>query len=439
MRLPLPARRRLEHFKAFALLHPLLQRADATLMQAIREPAGFTHVLVYGPSGVGKSTMIRQIAMRLNTMRPKSPPGGPVPVPVLLLETRPPDTQMFNRADYYRTALQVLGEPFFERRVLVDLEAEATWEKRGRKSARFQDAPELRHALEDAIRRYGVRAVILDEAQHLTQVGTGAKLLDQLDWIKSMTNVTEVLHILLGTYELLAFRNLSGQASRRSLDIHFARYQFQHEQDRRDFQAVLLALLKQVPLAVDCEALMQHWSYFYERSIGCVGVLKDWLVRAVATALHEGSDALTLTRVQDHALSEAQCERMAIEATEGEQALSYTEQRREHLWSLLHMGPMPTVDPGDSPPVAADSAPPTRRKRAPKAVPQAVSEPTPRSVPGSPKTRTRKKAVSPSGAPTNVPHAETVPAEASPSPHPAPPAKRPRRVGERNPVRDAVG
>jgi hypothetical protein len=77
-----------------------------------------------------------------------------------------------------------------------------------------------------------------------------------------MSNVTEVLHILLGTYDLLAFRTLSGQSSRRSMDLHFARYQFQQEQDRRDFQGVLLALLQQVPLDVEVETLMQHWVYF---------------------------------------------------------------------------------------------------------------------------------------------------------------------------------
>ena len=159
-------------------------------------------------------------------------------------------------------------------------------------------------------------------------VGTGAKLLEQLDWIKSMTNVTEVLHILLGTYDLLAFRNLSGQSSRRSMDIQFARYQFPQEQDRRDFQGVFLALLQQVPLDVEVETLMQHWIYLYERSIGCVGILKDWLGRAVATALHDGRSSLALAWVQEHALSEAQCERMALEATEGEQALGYTAQRR---------------------------------------------------------------------------------------------------------------
>ena len=465
------AQRRLTHFKAFAISHPLLQRVDTTLMRAIREPAGFSHVLVYGPSGVGKSTMMRQIAQRLNSAERGASPGGPSSVPVLLLETRPPDAASFHRADYYRTALKTLGEPFFERRVMVDIEAEPTWEKKGRKTTRFQDSSELRHALEDAVRRHGVRAVILDEAQHLMHVGTGAKLLDQLDWIKSMSNVTEVLHILLGTYDLLAFRNLSGQSSRRSMDIHFARYQFQQEQDRRDFQGVLLALLQQVPLDVEVETLMQHWVYFYERSIGCVGILKDWLVRAVATALHDGSSSLSLARVQEHALSEAQCERMALEATEGEQALDYTEQRREHLWSLLHIGPVPTpsappvlpqvparrprraaapasadlvapaaTDAATTPSVAAPvPAPP--RKRTTKATTTPIREPSP-STPAalaSPKPRTRIKAVAPGGAGPGMTVGPTTMDEAQVQPEPAASAKRPRRVGERKPVRDPVG
>jgi flagellar biosynthesis GTPase FlhF len=417
------AQSQLNQFKEYAISHPQLAQVDILLMGAIREPAGFAHVLVYGPSGVGKTTMIRQITRRLNgtTVDQNSVlssgyrNGNVSPMPLLLVETRPPDGGVFNRADYYRTALRLLGEPFYERRMMVDIDAEQTWEKKGRsrsKASQFNDSPELRQALEEAMSKRGVKAVILDEAQHLMKIGSGAsggKLLDQLDWIKSMTNVTGVLHILIGTYELLNFRNLSGQASRRGLDIHFPRYLFQHEPDRQDFQGILLALLKQVPLEIDIPALMQHWVYFYERSIGCVGVLKDWLIRAVAAALHDGADSLTLERLYEHTLSLAQCERMAIEATEGEQKLCYMESRREHLWHLLQMGMTSTSVPGGivdlSPLVKSTVAPvsssatskSTRKKRSDPETVQADT-PSPETMAGSPeqkKKQTQKKKEAP--------------------------------------------
>jgi replication-associated recombination protein RarA len=47
-------------FKEYAVSHPQLVQVDRVLRRAIQEPAGFAHVLVYGPSGVGKTTMIQQ-------------------------------------------------------------------------------------------------------------------------------------------------------------------------------------------------------------------------------------------------------------------------------------------------------------------------------------------------------------------------------------------
>ncbi len=353
---------RLAAFKAYAVHHPLLEDVDARLTQALLEPAGFAHVLVYGPSGVGKTTMLRRIASRAPALFTHLAPQNEAsnwrfargssalpPQPLLVLEARPPDGGTFHRADYYRSALTQLGEPYYQQWSVVDIQAEQTWETKTRSkgrgaTAQFHDSPELRRALEEAIARRGVRAVIIDEAQHLMKVASGAKLLDQLDWLKSMTNMTGVVHALIGTYDLLDFRNLNGQAARRGQDLHFPRYQFQHEADRRAFQGALHSLLQQIPLDVDRQDLMNHWFYCYERSIGCVGILKDWLVRAVASALHAGIRRLTLAHLEQHALSNAQCERMAADANAAEQKLHYTESSREHLWTLLGMSGAPMND-----------------------------------------------------------------------------------------------
>src|SRR5579885_1216359 len=160
---------RLKQFKEYAIAHPLLQQVDRQLTHTITEPAGFAFVLVYGPSGVGKTTMIQQVERRYHAALPSSPLAflprlGHLPeVPLLLMETRPPDGATFHRADYYRTALKQLGEQTYERQTLVDIDVENSWEqKTGRggsprgKAAQFHDAPELRHAMEDALVRRGM-------------------------------------------------------------------------------------------------------------------------------------------------------------------------------------------------------------------------------------------------------------------------------------------
>jgi len=81
-----------------------------------------------------------------------------------------------------------------------------------------------------------------------------------------------------------------------------------------------------------------HWLYFYECSVGCIGVLKDWLLRAVSAALDDGAGRLSLDCVQDYALHVDIYRQMTLDAYEGEQRLNHTEANREHVWRLLQGG-----------------------------------------------------------------------------------------------------
>lgn len=362
---PKEAHLRLQRFKAYAISHTMLADVAKELKRAIVEPAGFSHVLLFGPSGVGKTTLISQMERTYNAAPPLSDSRSPyIPVPLLLIEARPPDGATFNRAEYYKSALRQLGELTYERKTLVNIDEEHAWghkPDRG-KGAKFNDSAELRHAYEEALHRRGVRTVIIDEAQHMLKLASGIKLIDQLDWVKSLTNTTGVLHILTGTYELLAMRKLNGQTARRGLEVHFPRYHYQHQPDQIAFQSTLVTLLGQVPLEVNIDDLAQYWPYFYERSIGCVGVLKDWLVRAVHATLAEGENHLVFARIQECALPLAQCESMAVDATSGEQELHYTASQRQHLWKLLGMNDLSGNSSGEHFP--EPTPPPTKPKPA---------------------------------------------------------------------------
>jgi len=102
-------------------------------------------------------------------------------------------------------------------------------------------------------------------------MSSGRKLQDQLDSIKSLATTAEIPIVLLGTYELLSFRNLSGQLSRRSVDIHFRRYRAERLDELKTFKNVLWSFQCHLPLHEEPD-LIGKWDYFYERSIGCVGV-----------------------------------------------------------------------------------------------------------------------------------------------------------------------
>jgi AAA domain len=351
---------RLAYFKSFTIGHPLLKAADADLKQAIREPAGWSLIFVYGPTGVGKTTLRRRVEKHITASMMEILRQDPGIVPVVSIEAAAPDSSQFSWKDYYRRALIALDEPLIDRKLT----------HRVRNS--FRDGCgrclidsrvpglELRMALESVLIHRRPAALFIDEAQHLAKMKSGRKLQDQLDSIKSLASLSNTVHVLIGTYELLPFRNLSAQLSRRSIDVHFPRYHAERSEDYTAFRNAVFTLQRHLPLSGESD-LLPHIDYCYERSIGCVGVVKDWLTRALALGLNQGARAVNLKMLERTAWSLDQSERMAREAVDGESEVAEKGQKRDRLKQLLQMGA--TTSSVASPPPCVNPLPPQRRTR----------------------------------------------------------------------------
>jgi hypothetical protein len=311
-----PPSARIQSFKNFAVAHPLLVEAKDRLWEAIVESAPNSLIIVSGPTGVGKTMLLTRISQLLAAEMRSELDADPGRLPVVMVEATPPESRSFSWRGHFKRLLLEMNEP------LVDFKRRSN--PAGPVPPVLLPFPndrgvtaDFHYAVEQALRYRRPRAVLIDEAQHLFSPASGRKLEDQLNVVKSLANRSHTVHVLCGTYELLRIRNLSGQLSRRSIDIHFPRYDATKGSDRRNFIKVLETFAERMPLA-ERPDFAQFWEYFYEHSIGCIGILKDWLVKGLSTALRGPSPTLTLKHLERHALSISQCERLIEEAARGE-------------------------------------------------------------------------------------------------------------------------
>jgi len=340
-----PPAARLSYFKVFTMAHPLLKEAYEKLRSVIREPTGTSLVFVTGPAGVGKTTLRLRLVQKLTEEALPTLATTPGRIPVVGIEAIGPDSVNWNWKDYYRRLLSALDEPLLGSKVKPDPWVDPMGRKVSLPPLPNEVAPALRQSVELALRHRQPLAVFIDEAQHMSRIASGRKLQDQLDCIKSLANMTRTVHVLVGSYELLAFRNLSGQLSRRSIDVHFRRYRADSASDVQAFLNVLHTFERHLPLKKESH-LTQHWDYLYERTNGCVGVLKDWLSRTLAALLERGKESLTLKDLAEQALSVSQCEKMITEALEGESILQEKKESSTRLRKLLGIDTAFLADPG---------------------------------------------------------------------------------------------
>src|SRR6266567_1122534 len=316
-------------FKTLKVKHPRQEDIQQFLRGAIFAHRSYTLVDLYGMSRVGKSTVMGQVARMIHSAE-----TNPTVVPSVLVQGSPEDVGSAARLDYYQQVLdQLQHHPAIRDRT----KHLPLYVNRGKKSSDPVEWLQMRNAVEYALALLQVKVVFVDEAQHLLAPDPVRKPTAQLDWLKTLANRTNVLHVLGGNFDLYEYCHLSGQVVRRMRDQHFPRYHLDNQKECEEFVGALKSLLEHVPLSVDVPALLSRWRWFGEWSAGCVGVLGDWLVDTVDALWSAGETVLTIEALTEHALQPDQRTRLEMEARTGEHRVARAKaQNEQELQRLLH-------------------------------------------------------------------------------------------------------
>lgn len=323
----------LEDFKTLKVRHPRLEEVEQFLLRVISGHRSYTLLDLYGASGVGKSTIIEQVARLVREAE-----TNPAVFPVVIVQASPEDVGSAARLDYYQ---QILAQLQHYPAICDRTKNLPLYTNPRKKSSDPAEWLEIRNAVEYAFALLQVKVVFVDEAQHLMATDSLRKPTAQLDWLKTLTNKTNVLYVLVGNFDLYECCHLNAQSVRRMRDQHFPRYHLDNKKECEEFVGALKILLESIPMTVDVPAFLTRWRWFGEWSMGCVGVLGDWIVETVDALWSEGKTVLTVEALTRHALQPDQRARLEMEARTGEHRVARAKAQSERELQQLLGSPVP--------------------------------------------------------------------------------------------------
>jgi hypothetical protein len=144
-----------------------------------------------------------------------------------------------------------------------------------------------RDEFEMELQKRGTRIWAIDEAQHLLLGGSAGATCDQFDALKSVSQVTALKLVLCGTYQLPRMLGNSGQVMHRSATVTLAPYSMNIQSDVNQFAGVCKSLLQHLPGDYGLDPI-EFIEPLFIGTLGCVGVLKDWIARAWAHSYFKG-------------------------------------------------------------------------------------------------------------------------------------------------------
>lgn len=339
------AKKRISHLK--------LSDAYTSLMWIVeQEPENVEelHILV-GPSGCGKSTLLKRIEAEILTHYAKEMEEDPGFIPVIYSQVTAPQDGNFNWKDFFSRLLEKFNDVLIRKKVI--LRPEAILDEETILNIRSLVREELRRAVRNAFESRKTKFLLLDEAGHLLITKSSLPPRVQFELIKSVAQELKIPIILAGDYSLLGILQLNGQLTRRTEVTHFSRYLVSELLDPSNphcisFRNSVHTLLEAMPISKE-DGLINHLDYFYQFSLGNIGLLKKWFNRALWRALMSDEQVLTREILQGSRIPNKLLKLMLEEAKLGEKQLEDIKDDVLTLELGLSVTPSLTVITGNFP------------------------------------------------------------------------------------------
>ena len=286
---------RYAHYKACTIAHPILQLAFDLVLDHIHEPEGHPIVMVVGPPRSGKTFLFEWLISEIMYEWAQQQPSDPGRIPIVGLEVPGRDTLKPSWSLLYERILRTLEEPLIDKKIVY---GDVALRSNGNGKISFGErvtGGKMRIAVEEALKHRRPLAVLIDEIHHLLGMA-GLSFQDQMDCVKSLANMGGTLLVLFGTYEALDLIGLSDQLTLRTKVIHLRRYT-ETDEDTANFEGAINTFQLEMPFLKEPD-LLKHYDYIYERTLGCVGILRNWLLQAYRLALKEDAPTLTLKHLK---------------------------------------------------------------------------------------------------------------------------------------------
>lgn len=276
---------KLAYFQASVVVqHPRMKGALDKVLAFSTPHSGTDVILLIGPTGVGKSASIqtaRKLMIKRYLKELQIDPGF---VPIVIVEAPATGEQHFSWRVLYERIGDEACEPLLDKKAITVTDNERWRLQLGTKGSTVGG---LRESIDRALKHRRTRVLVIDEAVHVLDACSRDKLKSHMNALKSITNLSGATLCLTGSYDLFQLLSLSGQVARRTAIVHFPRYLVGNAADEKIFRRVVVTLQNHFPL--EARPNLEKWSLALQKAcVGCVGTLKDTLLRALTTTLETG-------------------------------------------------------------------------------------------------------------------------------------------------------